>query len=115
MLPPPSFYDKAPDQPQHRERDPLSAPGPFYVERHCCVSCLAPEAEAPDLMSFDQAEGSCYFRRQPSTPEELERAIRAVCVSCVGAVRYGGRDPEVLRRLEDEGRIGQADHPPQHS
>lgn len=51
------------------------------------------------LMAFDEEGGSCFFKKQPSTPEELERAINAVHVSCTGAVRYCGSDPAVLARL----------------
>jgi hypothetical protein len=54
------------------------------------------EAEAPDLMAHDEESGHCYFRRQPSTPEETERACRAVWVSCCGAVQYRGDDLKIL-------------------
>jgi len=89
---------KAQDLP---EPTPLNAPGPFYVGRDECISCRAPEHEAPDLMSFDEERGSCYFLRQPTTPEETERAIQAVGVSCCGAVRYAGSDPKILQRLAE--------------
>jgi hypothetical protein len=92
-----------PEKPEPR-RFPLNAPGPFYVEDGLCIACTAPEAEAPDLMSHAESCGRpgsyhCYFRRQPKTPEELSRAIYAVCVSCCGAVRYAGDDPKVLGML----------------
>ena len=80
------------------EPTPLNAPGPFYVGRDECIQCGAPEAEAPSLMAFDDYRGSCYFVRQPATPAETEQAIRAVCVSCCGAVRYGGSDLLVLQQ-----------------
>jgi hypothetical protein len=82
------------------EPTPKNAPGPFYVGRDECISCLAPEHEAPDLMAFDAEVGSCYFARQPVTAEETERAIRAVCVACCDAVRYEGADPDILSRIE---------------
>lgn len=66
-----------------------------YVLKNSCITCGAPEAEAPDLMAFDERETSCYFRRQPIISDETYRAIRAVRVSCCEAVRYG-----VLPRLE---------------
>jgi hypothetical protein len=86
---------------EHR-RYPLNAAGDFYVADGMCIACRAPEHEAPDLMAHDPSAHAgyhCYFKRQPTTPEELERAIRAVAVGCCGAVRYGGRDPQVIRRL----------------
>jgi hypothetical protein len=52
-------------------------------------------------MGHDEPDYHCYFKNQPETPDELERAIRAVGVSCCGAVRYGGKDPEVLKKLAD--------------
>ena len=93
------------------ERTPLNAPGPFYVARDQCITCMAPEAEAPSLMAFDEERSSCYFRRQPETADETYRAIRAVWVSCCGAVRYGGTDPAVVRRLVNLGLEGQVDEP----
>jgi hypothetical protein len=89
---------------------PKNAPGPFYVEDGSCVICEAPYHEAPDMMAHDEEGGGhCYFRRQPETPEEVERAISACCVSCVSAVRYSGNDPEILRRFREVGRIGACD------
>jgi len=84
------------------QRFELNAPGDFYVEDGMCIACEAPEHEAPDLMghySDDSVCYHCYFKRQPETPEELDRAIRAVEVGCCGAVRYGDRDPGIIRRL----------------
>ena len=81
---------------------PRNAPGPFYVEDQLCTCCEAPYLEAPTLMEADDEKGSyphCYFKRQPETPEETEQAIMACVVSCVGAVRYGGHDPEILKRF----------------
>jgi len=86
-------------------RYPENADGPFYVERDLCLICKAPEHEAPDLMGFfDGAEGSaagshCYFKKQPSSPEETDRAINAMRVACCGALRYGGDDQQLIDRL----------------
>ncbi|HZS07662.1 MAG TPA: hypothetical protein VFD58_22695 [Blastocatellia bacterium] len=88
-------------QEKDEERFPKNAPGPFYVVNGECMTCLAPEHEAPDLMGFDEEARHCYFRKQPSTPEEFERAARTVCVSCCEAVRYSGDDPAVLQRIEE--------------
>jgi hypothetical protein len=88
---------------------PKNAPGPFYVEKGCCICCEAPSHEAPDLIAHDEDGGHCYFKRQPETPEEVERAIRACRVSCVGAVRYSGDDPEILRRFRELGSIDSSD------
>jgi hypothetical protein len=78
----------------------LNAPGAFYVEDQMCIVCHAPEQEAPDLMAHDSGKYEhCYFKRQPQTPEETERAILAEFVGCCGAVRYSGRDPAIIARL----------------
>jgi hypothetical protein len=89
--------------------DPKNAPGPFYVEKGCCICCEAPSHEAPDLMAQDEDGGHCYFRRQSETPEEVERAIRACRASCVRAVRYAGDDPEILQRFRQLGSIDPCD------
>lgn len=87
------------------DRYPENAPGPFYVERDLCLICMAPEHEAPDLMGFvdggsaGHATSHCYFKRQPATPEETERAINAMRVGCCGALRYGGDDQAIIDRL----------------
>lgn len=93
------------------ERTPLNAPGPFYVAKDQCITCMAPEAEAPSLMAFDEERSSCYFRRQPESPDETYRAMRACWVSCCGAVRYGGSDPDVIARLANIGLASQIDLP----
>ena len=92
------------------ERTLRNAPGPFYVVKDECISCRAPEVEARGLMSYDEEHSSCFFERQPTTPEEEYRAVRAVWASCCGAVRYGGNDPRVIARLEslEQGRVATA-------
>ena len=83
------------------QRSPKNVQGPFYVVKDACISCRAPEAEARGLMLYDEEQSSCFFERQPTTPEEEDRAIRAVWASCCGAVRYGGTDSKVVARLEE--------------
>jgi hypothetical protein len=82
------------------EYTPKNAPGPFVVLKEQCITCGAPEAEAPDLMAHDEEANSCYFRRQPATAAETASAIRAVQVSCCEAVVYRGEDADVLRRIK---------------
>jgi hypothetical protein len=96
---------------QHR-RYPLNTAGDFYVEDGMCLACTAPEHEAPDLMAHDPSAHAgyhCYFKRQPTTVGELERAIWAVTVACCGAVRYAGSDAAVIRRLEELGAAEMCD------
>jgi len=84
----------------HRFRK--NVPGPFYTTGDC-LACDAPEQEARDLLApLIGCNFDTYFVRQPSTPEEVERACRALEVCCVAALRYGGTDPNIIRRLGNE-------------
>ncbi|HUS14557.1 MAG TPA: ferredoxin [Chloroflexia bacterium] len=92
-------------------RHPRNAPGPFYVAYGECTACLAAHQTAPEMMGYDEAEGHCFVRRQPSGPHETYRALCAVWCSEVAAIRYAGNDPEVLRRLGEAGLAQQCDEP----
>lgn len=79
-----------------------SAPGPFYTTGEC-LACGAPEVEAPGLLAPLEGENyDTYFVRQPSTPEEVEQACRALEACCVNALRYGGQDAVIIRRLGND-------------
>jgi hypothetical protein len=73
---------------------------------------MVPHVMAPTLMGFDEAEGRCFFSRQPANEEELYRAARAVWSSELRCLRHGGRDPQVPRRLAEIGSADACDHPP---
>jgi hypothetical protein len=96
----------------------LNAPGDFYVADGECITCGAPEHAAPALMGFHQdpkpgsnRDSHCYFARQPESQDETYRAIRAMWVACCGALRYGGRDAQIIHRLVDLGLGAQVDAP----
>lgn len=76
-----------------------NCPGDFAVEDGVCMLCCMPEMEAPELMESD--DYSCYFKRQPSTEEETDRAIEAINVSCCGAVIYKGQDRKIIHKILD--------------
>lgn len=85
-----------------RHRFRKNVPGPFYTTGDC-LACDAPEHEAPDLLApLSYCNSDTYFVRQPSTPDEVERACRALEVCCVAALRYGGTDPNIIRRLGND-------------
>jgi hypothetical protein len=84
--------------------------GDFYVECGVCTSCGAPQAEAPDLIDHSKQDGHCYFKKQPETEEEIERAINAISVSCISGLRYGGTNEKILKRLYEIGEGEQCDH-----
>lgn len=86
--------------------DAPEAPGDWQVDHDLCVACGAPPLQAPDLMGFGNNHVTpeyvqCYFKRQPQTREEHNRAFQAASVSCCGAVRYCGSDPELVRRMRE--------------
>lgn len=66
---------KYPKQFQEREK------GDFYVEYGVCTACGAPQAEAPDLIDHSDKDWvHCYFKKQPKTDDEIERAVNAIAV-----------------------------------
>jgi hypothetical protein len=90
-------------------RFPKNVSGPFYTTG-ACLACGAPETEAHDLLApLTDDNYDTYFVRQPSTAEQVERACRAAEVCCLSALRYGGHDPPILRRLGN--RPEYCDHP----
>jgi hypothetical protein len=62
-------------------------------------------------MGFDETVMSCFFRRQPTSPDEVDRAARAVSVSCPRAVRYRGSDLSIQKKLIDRGGLESIDVP----
>src|SRR5271154_6195726 len=88
---------------------PGNADGPFYVRNGECMSCGAPEVQAPATMSHDDT-GHCFFGRQPETQEETDKAIFGLWASCCGAIRYRGKDRDILVRLAELGLAQQCDH-----
>jgi len=94
------------------ERVPENAPGDFYVVRDRCLRCCLPHHEAPELMNdCDQEFHECYFRRQPNTPDEIKQAIKAIWVSEIEGLRYGGNDQAIIRRLHELGSGQCCDNP----
>jgi len=95
-------------------RFPENAEGDFYVINEVCISCGAPEAESQGLIehSVKDQYGHCYFKKQPETEEEIEHAIRAIAVSCISALRYGGKDENILRKMYEFGLSGECDQQP---
>ena len=87
--------------------------GDFYVLDGVCITCGAPEAEAPDLIEHQKSEyGHCYFKKQPETEDEIERAINAVAVSCIAGLRYRGTNENILKKLYEIGEQYQCDNAP---
>ena len=94
-----------------KDRYPLNK-GDFYINNGDCITCGAPQAEAPDLIEHGK-DGHCYFKRQPQTETELDQAINALMVSCINALRYGGMEEKILKRLYEDGMADLCDHTPE--
>ncbi len=56
--------------------------------------------------------GHCYFKKQPETDGEVEHAINAISVSCIGALRYGGKEENILRKIYELGLNEYCDYKP---
>lgn len=85
------------------EREPMSAPGDFYVENHCCLSCGVPQAVAPDLIGWsDEGMTHCYWKKQPETPQEMRQAFAIFDGQELGCHRYAGADAEIQARVGRE-------------
>ena len=82
---------------------PSSAKGDFYVENGCCTRCGVPETLAPDLIGGSAGKSEhCYWKKQPETPDEIDRAIAILATQELGCHRYAGVDREILRRIDPE-------------
>lgn len=85
----------------------LNVEGDFFVEDGECLACTLPITEAPDLIGED--EYHCYFKKQPKTDEEIRDAIFAMEVSCCEAVRYKGKDTDVIAKIKAKNLESQID------
>lgn len=96
------------------QRVPQNVAGDFYVEANLCTRCCLVHGEAPELLNDpEQPFEECFFRRQPETSEEIDRAIDAVYVSEMCALRYGGTDPDILARFRARNAAAYCDHTPE--
>lgn len=94
------------------EPEPTSAPGDFYVENHCCVTCGVPQVVAPDLVGWVDGDAShCYWKKQPTTADEMQRAFAIFDGQELSCHRYAGLDPDIQARVGLE----QCDFPAQQA
>ncbi|SMC29102.1 hypothetical protein SAMN02745857_03604 [Andreprevotia lacus DSM 23236] len=88
---------------------PLNAPGDFYVQDGCRITCTVPMDSAPGLLVFDDAVGHCHVQRQPANPAEQQQMIEAMQVAEVNCIHYRGQDAAVVRALRACGELAQWD------
>jgi hypothetical protein len=92
---------------RRNEAYPENAPGDFYVVRDECIFCGAPHVMAPDLIAwahdFSGQPHHCYFKKQPETEAEIDRAVKACSANCCGSYRYAGSDKQIERKLRKAG------------
>jgi hypothetical protein len=82
------------------EPEPTSAPGDFYVENNCCITCGVPQAAAPDLVGWVDGDVShCFWKKQPTTHEEMQQAFAVFDGQELGCHRYAGLDPKIQARI----------------
>ncbi len=88
-----------------------NAPGDFYIEKDCCITCGVMHDEAPGLISWHDfgpneqgyVSSHCYVVRQPSTPDEIAWMLNAMNAADVDCLRYAGEDPDIIQRISDIG------------
>jgi len=92
----------------HPKRTSKNVEGDFYTtgywpegtESGDCLDCLLPEIEAPELLAdIEKLDTYTHFVKQPSNANELEQACGACEVCCVSALRYGGKDISIIKKL----------------
>lgn len=90
---------------------PRNAPGDFYVEDGCCISCGMPFQSASALFEYD--DGHCYVKRQPASAEEVDAMVDAIGLADVGCIRYKGNQRVIQIRLVEAGEGAQCDELPE--
>ena len=97
---------------EERTPNPANVPGDFYVEDGCCTMCEVPFTEAPDLFgTFQDPKGyeSCYVKRQPESPAELDQMVSAIRFAELKCIRYRGTEQLIQLRLIGDGAGGICD------
>lgn len=75
----------------YRRAHPLNAPGKFYVEDDCCITCGIPFVKTADLFAWAEDDGpspgQCYVWRQPDTVDEVNRMRWTIDNQELGCIR----------------------------
>lgn len=84
---------------------PANAPGDFYVEDGCCITCGVPLEEAPDVFAWagEPNESHCVVANQPKTGSAVDRTLNAMWSGEIQCIRYRGADSDIVRRIVEMG------------
>jgi len=66
------------------------------------MACGVPEALAPELFAYDRDDHR-FVARQPKNAHEIDRMVGVMITSELGCIRYGGADPQIAKRLAQQG------------
>ena len=61
----------------NNSKQPLNAPGAFYVDE-TCIDCDLCRENAPEFFARDEDEGASYVYAQPQSDEDIEKALDAL-------------------------------------
>lgn len=98
-----------------RKAHHLNVVGDFYVEEDCCLCCGVPQSIAPDLFASLEEHDLCFVKKQPETPDELDRMIEVMATQDLGCIRYRGKDEATVQRILEVADIDVIDGKPSKS
>lgn len=61
----------------NNSKQPLNAPGAFYVDE-TCIDCDLCRENAPEFFARDEDAGASYVSTQPQSDEDIEKALEAL-------------------------------------
>ena len=61
----------------NNSKQPLNAPGAFYVDE-TCIDCDLCRENAPEFFARDEDAGASYVFTQPQSDEDIENALVAL-------------------------------------
>jgi hypothetical protein len=90
---------------------PRNAPGSFYVDADCCMTCGIPVETAPEFFMWDDSikDGPCFVHRQPETLPELVKMAEVLSYQEVDCIRFRGDDADTRRFLVENGHQDRCD------
>lgn len=69
----------------------------FYVDITVCMACAVCHEMVPSLFAAKKRDS--FVHTQPKTQADLADMHEAINSCCIDAIKYGGTDPDIIRRL----------------